>query len=276
MQTLKIYQVDSFTAVPFKGNPAGVCVSEKPLPDSLMQSIAAEMNLAETAFAVPTEPGSWQTRLRFNLRWFTPTVEVDLCGHATLATGKVLFDNYGVITDVIAFDTKSGELKAGRIEDMIFLKFPTDPPVRYDIPKEVLRAYGIENAVECRLSGRMGMPLIEVESAEIVRAIKPDFGKIMMLDGKFGDAVVTAKSDDPKYDFISRFFAPKFGINEDPVTGAAHTVLGPYWSEKLGKRHLSAFQASARGGEVNLIMTDKGIDLFGKAVIVFEAEMKID
>jgi PhzF family phenazine biosynthesis protein len=270
---IRIFQVDSFAEHPFKGNPAGVCILEKNLPESLMQSVSSEMNLSETAFAVPTTEGSVHRQDRFSLRWFTPTVEVDLCGHATLATAKILFDEYKVESDTIHFTTKSGELKVSRKDEKLVMNFPADPTEEIGIPGAVLGAYSIENAVETRKSKRMGMPVIEVESAEIVRNVSPDFGRIMTLGDEYGSAVVTARSDDPRYDFMSRFFAPKFGIDEDPVTGAAHTVLGPYWAEKLSRTQLRAFQASARGGEVELDVKGDRIDLIGQAVIVLEGEM---
>ncbi|MEE9554035.1 MAG: PhzF family phenazine biosynthesis protein [candidate division Zixibacteria bacterium] len=272
---IKIFQVDSFTDVPFKGNPAGVCILEKPLSDELMQSIAAEMNVAETAFAVPVGDKDIKSQNRFNLRWFTPTVEVDLCGHATLATAKVLFDEYNINSETISFATKSGELSVSRNGDKLAMDFPADPTDHIEIPEEALKAYGIRESIEARKSRRMGMPLIEVASADIVRSVKPDFSRIMGLDGEFGSAIITARSDDANYDFISRFFAPKFGIDEDPVTGAAHTVLGPYWAEKLGKTILKAYQASARGGEVELNVRGDRIELIGQAVIVLEGEMEI-
>ena len=267
---MRIYQVDSFTRIPFKGNPAGVCVLEKPLSDGLMQSIAAEMNLSETAFAVAVEAPS-----RYSLRWFTPTVEVDLCGHATLAAAKILFDSYQVETETLTFITKSGELRVAKADDRLVMDFPIDPPEFFKIPAEVLKAYGLDAAIECSRSRRMGMPLIEAASADIVRKVKPDFGRIMKLGDEFGSAVITARSDDPKYDFISRFFAPIFGINEDPVTGAAHTALGPYWAEKLGKMRMKAYQASARGGEMEVELRGDRIDLIGQAVVVLEGEMEI-
>lgn len=272
---IKIYQVDSFTNKPFEGNPAGVCILDNPLPDESMQSIAAEMNVAETAFAVPGDEGDIVRQIRFNLHWFTPTIEVDLCGHATLATAKVLFDEYGLLCDRLSFDTKSGELSVSKIDDRLSLDFPTDPTDHLEIPEETLKAYGISEAIETRKSRRMGMPLIEVPTPSVVKNLKPDFSRILELGDEFGSAVITARSDDASYDFISRFFAPKFGINEDPVTGAAHTVLGPYWAQKLGKTNLNAYQASARGGEVELIVRGDRIDLIGKALIVLKGEMNL-
>lgn len=273
---IRIFQVDSFTDVPFKGNPAGVCVLDRALPDDLMQSIASEMNLSETAFAVAASDEEIRRQSDFNLRWFTPTVEVDLCGHATLATARVLYDKYVVAADRVNFATKSGRLAVSKVGDRLAMDFPTDPSHKIEIPAEVLEAFDVNKVVESRKSKRMGMPLIEVESAEIVRGVKPDFGRIVGFGDEFGSAVITARSAESKYDFISRFFAPKFGINEDPVTGAAHTVLGPYWAEKLGKTKLRAFQASARGGEVELDVKGDRINLIGQAVIVLEGEINIE
>jgi len=272
---MKIFQVDSFTDIPFKGNPAGVCVLERPIAEDLMQSIAAEMNVAETAFAMAENKGDIRDQSHFDLRWFTPTVEVDLCGHATLATAKALFDEYKINADTIRFATRSGELIVRQKGDRLSMDFPVDLAENAEIPEQALSAYGIDERVETRLSRRMNMPLIEVASPALVRSLKPDFNRILGLGDEFGSAIVTARSDDPRYDFVSRFFAPKFGINEDPVTGAAHTVLGPYWAEKLGKTRLKAYQASSRGGEMELLVKGDRIDLIGQAVVVLEGEMEI-
>jgi PhzF family phenazine biosynthesis protein len=272
---IRIYQVDAFTDVPFGGNPAGVCILEKPLAVKLMQSIATEMNLSETAFAVKKTDSAIQDQEEFDLRWFTPTVEMDLCGHATLATARILFDEYGVKGETIRFATKSGELALSRNGDRLSMDFPADPTDRIEIPDDVLKAFDIDKAIETGRSRRMGMPLIEVASAEILRSLKPNFNRILDLGDEFGSAVVTARSDESRFDFISRFFGPKLGINEDPVTGAAHTVLGPYWGEKLGKTELKSYQASARGGEVDLNVRGDRIDLIGQAVVVLEGEMEI-
>ena len=277
MGKLKIFQVDSFTDRPFGGNPAGVCILEKAIPDQLMQSIAGEMNLSETAFAVPRTDVNIAEQSKFDLRWFTPTVEVDLCGHATLATARVLFDSYEVNAPAIRFYTKSGKLNVSRKGELLAMDFPVDLTEEIESPLDVLNALGLEKAVKVSKSLRMKKLVVEVENQAIVRSLKPNFSDLLRAENDLGSSgvIVTASGDDSGYDFISRFFAPGFGINEDPVTGAAHTVLGPYWAEKLGKTNLKAYQASARGGEMELIVRDDRINLIGQAVIVLEGEIII-
>ncbi len=277
MDKLKIFQVDSFTDHPFKGNPAGVCVLERSISDQLMQSIAGEMNLSETAFVVPRAEISIAEQNEFDLRWFTPAVEVDLCGHATLATARVLFDSYGVKAPAIRFYTKSGELNVSRKGELLSMNFPVDLTEEMDTPPDVLNALGLEKAVKVSKSLRMKIMVVEAEDQAIVRSLEPNFNDLLQAEGEIGTngVIVTAPGGDSGYDFISRFFAPGFGINEDPVTGAAHTVLGPYWAAKLGKTNLKAYQASARGGELELIVKGERIDLVGQAVVVMEGEITI-
>jgi len=277
LRKLSIFQVDSFANQPFKGNPAGVCILEKELPEELMQSIALEMNLSETAFCVPQGNSGFDTAEKFDLRWFTPAVEVNLCGHATLATAKILFDEYGNRSKVLHFFTKSGELVVSKEGGKLRMNFPCDPSDEADIPADALKALGIVNPVHTASSKNMKMKLIEVEGAEVVKNLKPNFGDLKAIGDKFenGGFLITSRWGEDGFDIISRFFAPVYGIDEDPVTGAAHTVLGPYWTSRLGKDKIISYQASARGGEVEVVVKGDRVDLIGDAVIVMRAEMTI-
>jgi PhzF family phenazine biosynthesis protein len=277
MEKLKIFQADSFTDRPFKGNPAGVCVLEKSISEQLMQSIANEMNLSETAFVVPRAEANVAEQSEFDLRWFTPTAEVDLCGHATLATARVLFDPYAVKAPAIRFFTKSGELIVSKKGERLSMDFPVDLTEEVDILPDALNALGLKKAAKASKSVRMKMMVVEVEDQAAVRSVQPDFNHLLRVGSNLGIGgfIVTAPGGDGGYDFISRLFAPAFGVNEDPVTGAAHTVLGPYWASRLQKSTLKAYQASARGGELELMVKGERIDLIGQAVVVMEGEITI-
>jgi PhzF family phenazine biosynthesis protein len=274
---LEIFQVDSFADQPFKGNPAGVCILSKEIPDKTMQAIAAEMNLSETAFCAPRGTIKAAESREFDLRWFTPAVEVNLCGHATLATAKILYDEYQNRSDALHFSTKSGELVVKKKTSKLVMDFPCDFADRAIIPPSILKALGIEKAIESASSRNLNMKLIEVESPEMVRNLKPDFGALRALGETFanGGFLVTSRWDEQGFDIISRFFAPVYGIDEDPVTGAAHTVLGPYWAGKLGKNQIKSYQASARGGEAVVVMKGERVDIIGQAVVVMKGEMII-
>ncbi len=277
MDKINIYQVDSFTGQAFKGNPAGVCILRKGLSDSLMQSIAAEMNLSETAFCVPTDSDSFESASKFCLRWFTPAVEVPLCGHATLATAKALYDEYRNSSDKLRFSTKSGELIVRKTGDKLVMDFPGDPTDNAEIPADAIKALGIKNTISTASSRNLNMKLIEVGSAETVKDLKPDFSALRRTGETFanGGFLVTSRWGEKGYDIISRFFAPVYGIDEDPVTGAAHTVLGPYWAAKLDKNEIRSYQASARGGEVTVIVKGDRVDLIGDAVVVIKGEIYV-
>jgi PhzF family phenazine biosynthesis protein len=283
---LTLFQVDAFTTTPFRGNPAAVCLSEAPPPEATMRAIAAEMNLSETAFVSPLR--SAQTSGEdYSLRWFTPLVEVPLCGHATLATAKVLFEKGFVSGEIIRFATRSGLLSARREGKHIVLDFPQDPPVPAEIPEEVTDALGMSSPPEEVLFGRdMLMLLLRLPSPEEVKELSPDFPRLSKMRLPYGatGVIVTApekngnnRSGQASFDFVSRYFGPWEGIDEDPVTGSAHTVLGPYWAKRLGKRRLLAFQASQRGGELHLRLPGENapeeaksrMSIAGEAVIVF-------
>jgi PhzF family phenazine biosynthesis protein len=258
-----LFQVDAFASGPFTGNPAAVCLLAAPGDPAWMQAVAAEMNLSETAFvhALDGEAG------RFGLRWFTPTVEVDLCGHATLASAHVLWETRRLSAEVSArFETRSGVLIANRAGDEVALDFPADPVVAAEPEPDLLEAIGLREAVAS--TGRIGW-ILEVADARVVRDARPDFARLAGFD----IAVLTARADDAAYDFVSRCFGPKFGIDEDPVTGSAHCALGPYWAERLGKTELTGYQASARGGVVQVRVDGDRIVLGGRAVTVSRGEL---
>jgi PhzF family phenazine biosynthesis protein len=260
---MKLYQVDAFTAALFKGNPAGVCVLEAAADEDWMRSFAMEMNLSETAFLVPENEG-WQ------LRWFTPKREVSLCGHATLASAHILWETGRLAPNATArFYTKSGELTAVKHGDWITLNFPAREIYREEIPAELARALVIPSpAFTGRNEDRW---LVELADENQVRSLQPDFTLLESLPVR--SVMVTARAATP-YDFVSRYFAPSVGINEDPVTGSSHTYLTPYWIKKLGKAELFAYQASARGGELRLSMDGERVLIAGRAITFFEAEMK--
>lgn len=239
--TLPLYQVDAFTAEPFRGNPAAVCLLSAPRDDRWMQAVAQEMNLAETAFLLPENDG-------FRLRWFTPTVEVDLCGHATLASAHVLWTTGQLEADQQArFYSRSDLLTADRDGDWITLDFPAKREQPADPPPDLIEALGVDP----RYVGKNQFDyLVEVASEAEVRALQPDFARLKTLGVR--GIMVTSRAASTDYDFVSRFFAPGSGIDEDPVTGSAHCCLGPFWADRLGKHEFTAYQASPRGGVVRV------------------------
>lgn len=257
-----IFQVDAFTDKPFAGNPAAVCVLKEAADDTWMQHLANEMNLSETAFLFKQADG-------YKLRWFTPAVEVELCGHATLASAHILWEQGFLPLDEQArFYTKSGLLSAVRKDSWIELDFPAEPEEQTDIPETLFRAL----RADAQYVGKNRFDfLLEFESAEAIRKMSPDFTLLSTISGR--GFIVTSRSDSSEYDFISRFFAPAFGINEDPVTGSAHCCLGPYWAKKLGKQELTAYQASDRGGVVQVRVGDDRVYLGGQAVTVMRGTL---
>lgn len=259
-------QIDAFADRPYTGNPAAVCLLDDARDAAWMQAVAAEMNLSETAFVRPADGD-------FELRWFTPAVEVDLCGHATLAAAHALWSE-GVVDsgDDIRFHTRSGVLTAVRQGDLVELDFPATPPVAGELDEAQVRELGDVLGVDPRQVRRSAFDLlVEVGSARVLRAARPDFGRLAELDHR--GVIVTCRSDDPRFDFLSRFFAPAVGVNEDPVTGSAHCCLGPYWSERLGKAEMTAFQASGRGGVVRVRVSGERVVLGGRAVTVFRGAL---
>jgi len=259
---ITITQVDAFTNRPFAGNPAAVCVLNQVPEESWMRNVAREMNLSETAFLVPQDGG-------YHLRWFTPAVEVDLCGHATLASAHVLWEEGHLPAAAQArFYTRSGVLLAGRRGDWIEMDFPAKSPDPCEPPDGLTAALGAQPL----FTGRSQFDyLVEVDSAATVRALQPDHSALRRLTVR--GVIVTARSDTPEFDFISRFFAPGAGIDEDPVTGSSHCCLGPYWGARLGKTDLTAFQASPRGGVVKVRCNGDRAYLYGQAVTVLRGEL---
>jgi PhzF family phenazine biosynthesis protein len=260
---MKLYQVDAFSAVPFKGNPAGVCLLEKPMPDDWMKNVAIEMNLSETAFLL-REGDGWR------LRWFTPKKEVRLCGHATLASAHILWQTKQLAdSDEIRFYTLSGLLTARKDKDWITLNFPARQITPGELPEGLSLALGNPSMVFTGCNE--DRYLIELENEAQVRDLQPDFGLLSKLPVRA--LIVTSRTSAP-YDFISRYFAPAVGVNEDPVTGSSHTYLTPYWAGKLGKEEMTAYQASARGGELRVQMDGERVLISGQAMTFFAAEFK--
>lgn len=257
MQT--IIQVDAFAPAAFTGNPAAVCVLAEEADKRWMQNVASEMNLAETAFLVPRGDG-------FQLRWFTPSVEVELCGHATLASAHVLWEeNYLKPDEIARFYTLSGVLTARRNNSWIELDFPADQVQTASPPAGLLEALG----VSASYVGRSKFDyLIEVASPEIVRQITPNFVQLKEIDTR--GVIVTSQANNEDYDFVSRFFAPRVGVDEDPVTGSAHCALTPYWSKKLGRDTLTAYQASKRGGLLRVQLQGDRVLIAGQAITVMK------
>jgi PhzF family phenazine biosynthesis protein len=258
-----IVQVDAFTARPFAGNPAAVCLLPGPVDETWMQSLAAEMNLSETAFLYREGDG-------FRLRWFTPKMEVDLCGHATLASAHVLWtEGHLPVTERAVFHTRSGPLRADRKGDWIELDFPAKPVAAApEPPPGLAEALGVPIA----FAGKNSLDwLIEVDGAETVRKLDPDLRRLAELPVR--GVIVTSRAEAAEYDFVSRFFAPRAGVDEDPVTGSAHCALGPYWSDRLGKTQLVGFQVSRRGGVVRVRVEGPRVVLAGQAVTVWRGTL---
>lgn len=256
-----LWIVDAFTDAPFRGNPAGVCWLDHPVPDEWMQSLAMELNQAETAFLLREGDG-------FRLRWFTPASEVDLCGHATLGSSHFLWATGRLDPGAVAkFQTRSGLLTATPNQDQtITLDFPATPPVPVESPAELLPALGIATGEVYSNRTAQQDYLVRLEHPAAVLALEPDFGALKKLAAR--GVIVTSTGDRPGVDFISRFFAPAFGIDEDPVTGSAHCSLAPFWSTRLGRPDLVGYQASRRGGTVYTTVKGDRVLLSGRAVTV--------
>jgi predicted PhzF superfamily epimerase YddE/YHI9 len=259
---LQIVQVDAFANRPFGGNPAGVCILAEPRDERWMQDVAREMNIAETAFLHPENEG-------YRLRWFTPTVEVALCGHATLASAHVLWEDAHLPAGRQArFHTQSGLLTADRRDDWIELDFPATPPVAAPAPPGLAAAL----RVAARWVGRSKFDyLVEVDSEDAVRGLKPDLFALERIEAR--GIIVTSRATTAGYDFVSRFFAPRSGVPEDPATGSAHCALAPFWGERLGRTAMTAYQASARGGVIRVRLEGDRVVLGGQAVTVLRGEL---
>jgi PhzF family phenazine biosynthesis protein len=252
---MQIFIVDAFASKAFTGNPAAVCLLAEAMEVSWMQSVAAEMNLSETAFLVKREQD-------YLLRWFTPTDEVDLCGHATLASAHIIWElGHAKPEEELHFQTKSGRLSAKKAGEQLQLNFPLELEVKCDAPMFLLESLGVTPLYIGK--NRMDY-IIEVASEEIVRGLKPDFNLLQQVKSR--GVIVTSKSDSEKYDFVSRCFYPATGVNEDPVTGSAHCCLGPYWQAKLKKSEMTASQVSQRGGDLELKIEGHRILISGQAI----------
>ncbi|KAG7462942.1 hypothetical protein MATL_G00190110 [Megalops atlanticus] len=285
---LSIFTVDAFTDQPFKGNPAAVCLLPNALRDELYQKIAAEMNLSETAFIMRLNPtDDFTSGSRFGLRWFTPTNEVPLCGHATLASAAVLFYKKKNINPTLVFETLSGELNVRLCGQSIVMDFPLHKPVVLDPAevKDLIKAtvgdLSIQDVCYCTVTKKLLVRLSDSCDRSALTSLKPDAAQQLKTEssGKVKGVIVTVKgapTAQPGYDFFSRYFAPWNGIPEDPVTGSAHTVLAGYWSEKLGKQKMLAYQCSSRGGELELMIRGDGrVDIAGRAVTVFQGTLTL-
>jgi PhzF family phenazine biosynthesis protein len=258
---LPIYQVDAFSSRVFSGNPAAVCPLTSWLPDETLQAIASENNLSETAYFVPDGE-------RYLLRWFTPSCEVDLCGHATLASAYVLFHELGAPGHLLRFETKSGELTVRRDPQRLVLNFPARPPHPVSAPTTLTAALGGPEPLQI-LAARDY--LVRYRSEAQVRAIKPDMTALSKID-RFA-VIITAPGE--QSDFVSRFFAPAKGVPEDPVTGSAHCTLVPYWAEQLGKSQLHARQVSARGGELFCTLREGRVEMAGEAALYLKGTIRV-
>jgi PhzF family phenazine biosynthesis protein len=268
---IRTFVVDAFTKEPFHGNPAGVCLLDQPIDSAVMQQIASELNHSETAFIhlKPNEVG------QLPIRYFTPTVEVPLCGHATLASSKIVLEKlgYGHVHFLTHFQLG---LSARKSEMGITMKFPLYDTKPYQPKKEMLQVLGLPPTQSGRLAGEIGMLLLPVSDAAVLKKIAPNFDALKNSDPDINELVVTCPSPDAAFDFYSRCFCPWIGINEDPVTGVAHSVLAKYWSELLSKKELKAFQASARGGYLELsVKSDTELEITSQAHIVLEGEINL-
>lgn len=260
---LTITQVDAFANRPFAGNPAAVCILPRPRDAEWMQSVAREMNLSETAFLVKREQG-------YDLRWFTPAVEVDLCGHATLASAHVLWEQGDLkAAEPASFYTRSGELTARKVGSWIEMDFPATPAQPDSIPCEDVEA-ALGSKIKCVGRSRFDY-LVEVENENAVRFLSPDMTRIGGLQAR--GLIVTSRASSADFDYVSRFFAPAAGIDEDPVTGSAYCCLGPFWKERLGRDNLIGYQASARGGVVRTRCQGDRVLISGQAVTVLRGEL---
>jgi predicted PhzF superfamily epimerase YddE/YHI9 len=270
-----VYQVDAFTDKPFSGNPAGVCILTKKVSEDWMKKVAREINLSETAFLLPQEDKAKDQavgteQVWFNLRWFTPMTEVDLCGHATLASAHILWETGRLLPGQQArFHTRSGMLTADQRGDWIEMNFPSKPEQPATIPID----FPVILGARPKYVGRNQFDyLVEVDNEAVLRGLDPDFVRLAKLPVR--GVIVTCLPEDPEqFDFISRFFAPAVGVNEDPVTGSAHACLGWFWGKRLGKTEMTAYQASERGGVVKVRLAGDRVFLSGQAVTVIRGEI---
>lgn len=263
---MKTYIVDSFTNVPFKGNPAGVCITDRRLPDSFMLQIAKELGLSETAFIQSTdEPSAW------TIRYFSPRMEIPLCGHATLAAARIVIDQTNA--DEVVFTTFEGvSLPVQRAGDALTMEFPIYDIHPAEARPELLAALGIDQIVNSAFNKETQILMLEIEDCRALKNLNPDFPALLKSHDAINGVLVTAASNDDDFDFHSRYFWPWSGTNEDPVTGGTHTFLAPYWSKKLNRNKLKSFQCSARTGSMEVEVRDHTLLITGHAVTVFSGE----
>lgn len=260
-----IFQINAFTTTPFSGNPAAVCLLDAPKDMPWMQRMTQEMNQPVTAFVSPRKNNE------YDLYWFTPTTELNLCGHGTLGSAHILWEQKHVKPDeCIQFHTKSGLLTVKQVNEGIQLDFPANPVQKSEIPAELEQAIQVpfRNVVKNTLGY-----IVEVETEEVVKKLKPNLDLLSVIP--VTGIIVTSLSSSPDFDFISRYFAPRIGINEDPVTGSAHCGLGPYWGKKLQKKRLIGYQASYRGGKVNVELVENRVLLTGQALTIFQGKLML-
>jgi PhzF family phenazine biosynthesis protein len=260
-----IYQVDAFTSEPFKGNPAGVCILEKEMPDEWMQSIAAEIHVSETAFISGGKD-------EYKIRFFTPESEIPLCGHATLSSAHIMYET-GIVNrnDEIVFSSKAGKLKIRCLDNWIIMNFPAYELSPVPVPPDISRYIGTKPAELYRTAHGWTFTLLENE--EDVLKLNPDFKA--MKNTIYGDLIVTAPSSDPRYDFCVRCFAPALGIDEDPVTGSAHCALVPFWHKKTGRKEFTSHQVSKRGGILKVSLLGDRVEIAGQAITIFKAGLLV-
>lgn len=260
--TQTIYQVDAFTRVPFKGNPAAVCILPEARDEKWMQNVAKEMNLSETAFLLQQDDG-------YSLRWFTPAVEVDLCGHATLASAHILWETGQLPAGRQArFHTRSGLLTAEQEGDWIMMDFPAKPEEPVEMPAGLIEALGVPTIYVGKSQFDL---LVEVKAEAVLRAMRPNFTLLERVPAR--GVIVTSRASTAGFDFVSRFFAPRVGVNEDPVTGSAHCCLSPFWSKRLGRNELIGYQTSPRGGVVRVRLDGERVHIGGQAVTVLKGQL---
>lgn len=269
--TIKTYTVDSFTDQPFKGNPAGVCLPEEKLSEELMLTIAKELGLSETAYVQKIEGNE-----KYSIRYFSPVMEIPLCGHATLASAKVLFEKEESLESITFVTIEGIELVVTKMGEQIRMKFPVYETIPSEIPPALLRALGIKEVINVVYNKETNILLLEIKDAEIIQNLQPDFAALVKSHDTINGVLITAPSNKDNYDFESRYFWPWSGTNEDPVTGGTHTFLTKYWSERLGKKKMKSFQCSKRSGfmEVELI-NDSEFTITSQAVIIFEGTLRI-
>ncbi len=276
MNSFPFFLVDAFTDKPFSGNPAGVCLIPKGMTTDMCQHIAAEVRQAETAFIEVNDNWELNSELVFPIRWFTPLREVSICGHATLASAHVLFNEYNQNAGSLTFKSKSDSLIVRQLNSMLSLEFPADIPEKIKPDSNLLNALGIIDYMDAFYGPKTKKTVIRINDDADILSIKPDYTRMMeTVESKFCHGVGVTKKGKDDWDFISRYFNPWYGVNEDAVTGSVHTVLGPYWSQELGKNKLKAFQSSFRGGKIELLIKKDCIIFYGKCTTMIKGEMFI-